>query len=143
MADYLLDTCVLSDDDARVDAWLATINDTQIYISVASLMEQRKGIEILRPRKPDVAAEIEQEMNDMITAYRERIVDIDIAIADRWGQLLANNAQRNRTNVCIDAVIAATAMGSFWVATNNVIDFRGLGLNIINPFRNPPEEFNN
>lgn len=139
--EYLLDTCVLSDaDDDRLKAWLATVKDSQLYISVASLMEHRKGIEILRPRKPEVAAEIEQELNNMISNLGDRILAIDATIADLWGRLLAPHPQKSRTNVCIDAVIAASALGKYWIATNNVDDFRGKGLNIINPFRNPPEE---
>jgi toxin FitB len=140
---YLLDTCVLDDtDDERVKAWLATVKDTQLYISVVSLMEKRKGIELLRPRKPDVAIEIERDMNEMIAEMGERILPIDAAIADRWGHILAPNPQKNRTTVCMDAAIAASAVGVYWIATNNVDDFRGLGLNIINPFRNPPETHN-
>ena len=140
--EYLLDTCVLSDsDDERLNAWLATVKDSQLYVSVASLMEHRKGIEILRPAKPEAAAEIERDMNDMISELGDRIVGIDAAIADRWGRLLAPNPQKNRTNVCMDAAIAASALGKYWVATNNVNDFLGKGLNVINPFRTPTEEF--
>ncbi len=138
---YLLDTCVLNETNARVETWFSTLDDPQIYISVASIMESRKGIELLRPRKPDVAAEIERDINDMIANCRERIVHIDPAIADHWGRILARNPRRNRTNVCMDAAIAASAIGRFWVATNNVDDFRGLGLNIVNPFRDPPQTF--
>jgi predicted nucleic acid-binding protein len=139
--EYILDTCVISSsDDHRVDAWLQTVKDSQLYVSVASLMEQRKGIELLRPRKPDTAAEIEQDLNDLIADLGERIVAIDAAVADRWGKILANNPSRNRTDVCLDSAIAASASGRYWIATNNVDDFRGLGLNILNPFKNPPEE---
>lgn len=140
--EYLLDTCVISDsEDVRLQAWLATVKDSQLYISVASLMEQRKGIEQLRPTRPNAAAEIERDMNDMLSDLGDRIIGIDAATADRWGRLLAPNPQKNRTNVCLDAAIAASAVGKYWVATNNVSDFLGKGLNVINPFRNPVEEF--
>jgi predicted nucleic acid-binding protein len=138
--DYLLDTCVLGEGDERVEAWLATVKDSQLFVSVASIMEQRKGIELLRPKKPDVAAEIEQDLNDMIAQIGdEKIIPIDKVIADKWGRLLARHPQKARTNVCVDAVIAASAIDRFCVATRNVDDFRGLGFVVINPFRNPAE----
>lgn len=140
---YLLDTCVLKKWDARVEAWIASLDDPQFCISVVSLMEGRKGIELLRAKKPEVAKEIEKELDELIAEYRDRIVGIDLVIADIWGRFLAKSPRHKRTDACMDAAVAASASGKYWLVTDNVKDFRGLGLNIVNPLRKSPQTYTN
>ncbi len=122
---YLLDTNVLSElrrgkkCDPRVRAWARTANREQHFISVLSLGEIRKGIEILRRKSPGRCPALEKWLDRLIADYEETLLSVSEEIADRWGRL---NAERSQP--VIDSLIAATALEfDLTVATRNVGDF--------------------
>jgi predicted nucleic acid-binding protein len=143
---YLLDKNVLDEirDDApneNLVAWFNTIDDTDMFLSVTSIMEGRKGIEQLRAKKPAIAAEIEKDLQAIVADFGDRIVPIDVVIADRWGRLFSAKAAKTKVSPCIDAAIAASAHPrNLTVVTRNTKDFKGAGVKILNPFKKPPEK---
>jgi hypothetical protein len=133
---YLLDTNVLSElrkgvrCDARVSAWAASVRGERHCLSVLSLGEIRKGIERLRRHDPERCAVFEEWLAKLMADYDTDIIPITDQIADRWGRLEAE-----RPLPVIDGLLAATARElGLTMATRNVKDFAGTGIEVVNPF---------
>lgn len=132
---YLLDTNVISETirknpNIHVKDWFQTIPSNQLYVSVLSLGEIRRGIEKLsdQPRKDFMTAWLE---NDLAFWLGDHVVSISSEVADKWGYLTAM-----ATLPAIDSLLAATALVyNMKVVTRNVMDFKQVaGLEIINPW---------
>ena len=66
----------------------------------------------------------------MVTSYNERILPVDLAVADEWGRMSARRAVST-----IDALSTATAkVHGMTLATRNVSDVAELGAEFMNPF---------
>ena len=133
---WLLDTNVLSElrkgrrASAKVRAWADGTRKDRHYISVLSLGEIRKGIELLRKKSPEKCPEFERWLAQLHTDYSEEIIPISEEIAEHWGRLTAI-----RTFPVMDGLIAATALAfGLTIATRNVMDFKSSGAETFNPF---------
>lgn len=133
---YLLDTNVLSElrkgsrCDERVRAWAVSVQSERHCISVLSLGEIRKGIEILRRKAPDQCPAFERWLCTIQVEYAGDILPVTEAVADRWGHLMAE-----QTLPVLDSLIAATALEHrLVVATRNTQDFLTTGVALVNPF---------
>ena len=133
---YLLDTNVVSELRKRdrrnenVSAWYASVSDNELFLSVLTLGEIRKGIELVRDRDPRQAEALEDWMRHVQRNYQGRILSIDAAVAGAWGQM-----HYTRTVPVVDGLLAATAkMHGLTLATRTVQDVQGLGLKVLNPF---------
>ena len=136
---FLLDTNVVSElrkprRNPHVLSWLSVAPADGLYLSVVSVGEIAKGIVRLRregaaqatPRADALQAWLE----GLLTDYSRRILDVDVAIATRWGRLCDLHPQ-----FPTDMLIAATALDrGLTVATRNVLHFRGAGVPVVNPF---------
>lgn len=134
---FLLDTNVLSElrkgagCDSRVRQWARSTIGERHCISVLSLGEIRKGIEVLRRRSPDQCPAFERWLARLQVDYDEDIFPITEDIADRWGRLMAVQLWP-----VTDSLIAATALEyGLTVATHNTMDFQCLGVSLLNPFQ--------
>ncbi len=131
---FLLDTNVVSQrqkrrPDANVMAWLATVPADAMYISVVTLMEIQKGVEMMRERDAATAGELDSWLDEI--GATETILDVTPPIARTWGRLLA----RTSRDLAADALIAATAIThDLTVATRNVADFKPFPVQVLNPF---------
>jgi len=133
---YLIDTNVISEivrpkPNQKVLNWFETVPNQSIYISVLTLGEIRKGIEKieLRERKEKLKLWLE---NELLTWFENRILPIDAQIADRWGQL---QAQEKHLLPAIDSLIAATALHhNLCIVTRNEQDFKFPLLQVVNPW---------
>lgn len=132
---YLLDTNILSElrrgerCDANVAAWARATAPQGHYLSVLSLGEIRKGIELLRQRSPEQAELLEKWLIRVESEYAECLLPVSNEIAQRWGRL---NAMR--TLPVIDGLLAATALEHhLTVATRNSGDFPD-SVASVNPF---------
>jgi predicted nucleic acid-binding protein len=135
---YLLDTNVVSETIRRqqnklIIRWLEQIPADALFLSVLTLGELRKGIERLadKKRREKLRLWLEHEL----TAWFEgRVIPIDLAVAERWGRLLA---EVNRSVPTIDSLLAATALHyELRLVTRNAKDFDYPGLEVINPWQN-------
>ena len=122
---FLLDTNVVSEirrgRDPNVRAWVGAVEDVDLHLSVMTLGEIRKGIELLRGRDPAQAEVFAHWLGELHTRFADRIVPIDVGIAEEWGRL---NAAATRNTV--DSLIAASArIHGLTVATRNTGDFEG------------------
>ena len=132
---YLLDTCVISElrkphCDPSVATWMAGIQPDEVFLSVITLGEIRRGIELHRAKDTKAAGALERWLLGLESHYAERILPISSAIAERWGRLCLNQPLP-----VSDGLIAATGLEHrLTIVTRNVFDFERSGVNTLNPF---------
>lgn len=136
---YLIDTNVVSElrkvADGRanpaVTAWFGTAHDSDLYLSVISIMEIELGIARLDRRDPLQAAMLRRWLRQHVEpAFADGILPISAEIASRCALLHVPDPRPER-----DAWIAATALvHDLTIVTRNVADFANTGATIINPW---------
>ncbi len=133
---WLVDTNVISEVRKRerchpdVAAWWSGVDDRDLFLSVLTLGEIRRGIEAVRPKDPTRAAALEAWLADVAEAFGSRVLGVDAAVAAAWGRLSAI-----RSVSVVDALLAATAAAHGLVlVTRNTADVDGLGVRLLNPF---------
>lgn len=133
---WLIDTNVISEvrKGARcnrdVAAWWQGVEDRDLFLSVLTLGEIRKGVESVRVRDPVKAAALATWLGDVVGAFGARILGVDGAVAETWGRISAI-----RSIPVVDGLLAATASAHGLVlVTRNTADVEGLGVRLLNPF---------
>ena len=97
---YLIDTNVISElrkgarTDRHVVDWFAGLAEDDLYLSVLTIGEIRKGIERIRLRDRRAAASLERWLREVVEAHRDRILPIDEAVAQEWGRLGVISGER-------------------------------------------------
>ena len=133
----MMDTNIISEIrkgrrcDAAVAEWYAGVAEGELYLSVLVLGEIRKGAELARRRRDYAQADaLESWLQTVTERFAERILPVDAATALTWGRLTAL-----RPLPVIDGLLAATALTRDMIlATRNLTDFQGLGVQLLNPF---------
>jgi hypothetical protein len=136
---FLLDTNVLSEvrrpaPDRKVLNWLDTIDEDRVFISVASIAELRRGIALMDDgrRRAALAAWLAK---DLPARFAERLLPIDHATAERWGDLMAQSRQSGVALSVMEGFFAATALAKdLTLVTRNVRDFALFGVRLHNPW---------
>jgi toxin FitB len=136
---FLLDTNVISEPmkarpNPGVLAWLAQVDEDSVFLSVVTITELRHGIERLaRGRRRD---RLDGWLrNDLTSRFGERILPIDLEIADACGRLVARSESVGRPMEPRDAFIAATAeVRGLRLVTRNVSDFASTVKNLVTPW---------
>ncbi|NHZ37551.1 PIN domain-containing protein [Massilia rubra] len=145
---YVLDTNVVkrigsANRNANVDKWMATVNDSDLYLTLMTLQEVQKGIELLKrksdPAKVLAARQIEQDFDKILSVFNDRILPLDALAAREWGRRLARHGTKEANDLAIIAIIAMH--GDAIAVTQNISDFRHRGITVINPYDNPPSLF--
>ena len=135
----LLDTNVLSEvqrptPNLKVLGWLDAVDEDRVFISVASIAELRRGIALMDDgrRRASLVAWL---TNDLPERFAERILPIDYAVAERWGDLMAQSRRSGVTLSVMDGFFAATALAkALTLVTRNVKDFMSIGVPLFNPW---------
>jgi predicted nucleic acid-binding protein len=135
----ILDTNVLSElfrpsPNPQVIATLRPLAPETVYVSVLTMGELRNGVSLLSPgsRRDDVRRFADQIERD----YRDRLLDIDVNIAQIWGEITARGKLSGRQIPTIDGLIAATALRhGLSVMTRNADHFEVAGVSVINPWQ--------
>jgi predicted nucleic acid-binding protein len=135
---YLLDENVLRElrpgGNDNVRKWIATIDDSDLRLSAATLFEKRRGAESLRRRDPARAEKLLEAIALVEKAYQDRIIPIDTAVVAEWTRMLG---MKNKDRW--DIAVAATArVHRLILVTRNIKDFEGRGAQLLDPFRDPP-----
>jgi len=116
--------------DAKVRSWARSTVGERHYISVLSLGEIRKGVELLRRRSPGQCPAFERWLKALKSDYAADILPVTEEIADRWGRMMAS-----RVLPIVDGMLAATAEEfNLTMATRNTGDFTATGVQLVNPF---------
>ncbi|NRB11413.1 MAG: type II toxin-antitoxin system VapC family toxin [Rickettsiaceae bacterium] len=134
---YLIDTNVISElvkskQNKQVVEWFKTVQDQDLYLSVLTIGEIRKGIVNIESskKKEKIRIWLDQELT---LWFGERILPINIEVADKWGFIQGSS---KKTLPAIDSLIAATALHfDLILVTRNMKDFDYQGLEVINPFK--------
>jgi toxin FitB len=133
---FLLDTNIISEVrkgercDRRVADWYASIEDSDLFLSVLVLGEIRRGVELARRNDSAKADALGKWLQRVEDAFSARILLVDAAVAHEWGRMSAT-----RPLAVIDGLLAATAkVHGLTLATRNEQNVRGLGAGIVNPF---------
>ena len=91
---FLLDTVVLSELRKRernpgLVAWIAEQRTADQFVSVITIGEIQRGIELQRVKDAGFAVMLARWLDIILTAYADRILDLDRGTARRWGRLSA------------------------------------------------------
>ena len=113
-----------------VAVWWSGVEDVDLFLSVLTLGEIRKGVEGVRPRDPAKAAALEAWLAEAVEAFGPRVLGVDLSVAEAWGRMSAA-----RSAPVVDALMAATAsVHGLVLVTRNVADVEGLGARVLDPF---------
>jgi predicted nucleic acid-binding protein len=136
---FLLDTNVISElrksrtprIDPNVDAWIARVPATDMYLSAIVIEELEVGILRAQRQDPPFGGLLRNWFSThVVPTFRERILPFDMAVALATAQF-----QFPITRPFRDSVIAATALvHGLTVATRNISDFDPLGVPAVNPW---------
>lgn len=136
---YLIDTNVVSEarKGARANPGVrrffdqAARSDWRLYLSVITIGELRRGVELIRHRGDISQADLlELWLDEILRDYRDHILTLDPEIAQVWGRLRVSHPEN-----ALDKQIAATALVyNLDLITRHTSDFRGTGVRLGNPF---------
>jgi predicted nucleic acid-binding protein len=136
---YLLDTNLISETlkkkpDPRVIRFLDQAASTALYLSVMTLGELRRGAAMKARNDPQGAHIIVEWVDGIELMFRDRVLEVDTAIARIWGDLSAH-----RTRPVVDTLLAATAIHhNLTLVTRNVKDVAGTAVHVFNPWAVAP-----
>lgn len=135
MADmYIIDTDVLSalrsrERNPEVARWLAGQRAADLYLSVVSIGEIERGLAAVKDRDPASAAQLEEWLDTLLRLHGDRILQVDLSVARRWGVLSQGCGHAGP-----DLLIAATALEhGLTVVTRNIRHFRPTGVPVLDP----------
>ena len=136
---YLLDTNIISElrKKARANSGVSEffkqikLEKKPSYISVITLGELRRGVDLIRYRGDNTQADtLEKWLQNILENYSENILDFSTNEAQVWGHLRVPYPEN-----ALDKQIAATVLThGLTLVTRNVRDFEGCGVGLLNPF---------
>lgn len=136
---YLLDTCVISElvknsPDKNVLDWLMNTPAERLYLSVITIGEIRKGLfKLPDSKRKDL---LTNWLNSLLEDYKNRILTIDLTVAENWGSIQGKAEKEGNSMPSIDGLIAAIAYThNLALVTRNVNDFKPSGIPIKNPWK--------
>jgi predicted nucleic acid-binding protein len=136
---YLLDTNVVSElrksADGRINkgvqSWAEAIFPELMFISAITVLELEIGVLQIELRDKKQGAVLRRWLNqNVLPAFSERVLPVDLAVAQRCASLHVPNPKSER-----DAMIAASAIESrMTIVTRNVSDFSQSGVKVFDPW---------
>jgi predicted nucleic acid-binding protein len=135
---FLLDTNAISEwqkprPNPGVTAWMASVDERALFLSVVTLAELRFGIERMATgsRRRRYEQWLEHELP---SRFEGRILAVNQGIADAWGRVVALCASNGTPISAIDGFLAATAqVRDLTLVTRNVRHFTVL-TEVFNPW---------
>lgn len=136
----VLDTNIVSEllrpaPAPQVEAWLAARDGATIYFTAVGEAELRHGVAILPAgRRRSTLTEAIEGMLEQ--DFHDRILPFDRAAAMAYGAIAGERRAAGRPISQFDCQIAAIARSREAVlATRNIGDFEGCGIELIDPWR--------
>lgn len=136
---FLLDTNILSErrkgqkaNKGVIDFFdRITEHSEQSFISVVTLGELRRGVELIRHRGDIAQSELLKDwLHLILEEYSDYILDFTAEESQVWGRLRVPHYEN-----ALDKQIAATALtNDLTLVTRNLDDFAQCGVKLINPF---------
>jgi predicted nucleic acid-binding protein len=137
---FLLDTNCISEvvspkPERRVLEWLDGTDEALLHLSVLTLGEIRKGVAGVTPGKRRLQLERWLEI-DVPARFSGRILQVDRAVADKWGLISAEAKRKGAPVASVDALLAATALHfELTLVTRNASDFAPTRVSLLNPWQ--------
>lgn len=135
---YLIDTCVISEivrpfPEKAVLDWFKTVPSERLFLSVVTIGEIRKGIAKLAHSKRKT--KLAEWLNTLQDDYQDRILPIDLGVAETWGEMQALSEKKGSPTSTIDGLIAAIARtNGLILVTRNESDFEAYDISMFNPW---------
>jgi predicted nucleic acid-binding protein len=136
---FLLDTNVVSEwakprPHSGVQAFLATQEEDELFLSVVTLAELRRGVERLSTGRRRTLLD-NWLRTDLVDRFAGRMLRIDGATADMWGRLMARRERASKPMGAMDGWIAATAeVHGLVLVTRNTSDFADAVTQMLDPW---------
>lgn len=133
---YLLDTNIISETRKKrpfggVVDFLAAAVDEELFLSVLTMGELRKGVQAKRRTDPVIADELEAWVDGIEQVFTDRVLPVDVAAARLWGELSAA-----RSLPVVDTLVAATALTrDLMLVTRNLRDVQITGIITLDPWQ--------
>ena len=133
-----MDTNVISEarrprGDDRVKRWISSVPVEDLFLSVLTLGEVRRGIGLLEGRDPAQAEVYEAWLSTVLRDYADRIIPVDAETAQEWGSMNVHGPVP-----VVDSLMAATArVKNMTFVTRNTSDVARTGARLLNPFDSP------
>lgn len=110
--------------------WISSVPVEDLYLSVLTLGEVRRGIGLLQRRDPAQAEVYEAWLTTVLRDYADRIVPVDDEISEEWGRMNVPSPVP-----VVDSLMAATAkVRNMTFVTRNTADVERTGVRLLNPF---------
>ncbi len=110
--------------------WFNELSDDEIFLSALTIGELQRGVTRIGRRDRAAAEAIGGWLGGLVRSYGERILPVDLPVAREWGRLNVPDPLP-----VVDGLLAATAKVHHLVlATRNVRDVEGTGVDVLNPF---------
>jgi toxin FitB len=137
---YILDTNIISEainkqPNQQVMSWLRRMDSQELYLSVVTIGEIKKGVEKLpdSPRKETIKDWLE---NELLIKFDGQILALDLPVILVWGELVGDLEKKGRKLPALDSLIAATVKYyNYTLVTRNEKDFDGIDITVFNPFK--------
>lgn len=136
---YLLDTNVVSElrkaksgkASPKVIEWARSVPPASLYLSAITVLEIELGILLIERKDAAQGAQLRSWMSGhVLPSFADRILPVDTAVALRCARLHVPDPGAER-----DMLIAATALvHGFTLVTRNMADFKGIELEVLNPW---------
>ena len=111
-------------------AWIGSVPDHELFLSVLVLGEIRKGIELAKTTDPAKTGALGSWLHETETIFADRVLPVTASVADRWGRLCAL-----RPISTVDGLLAATALvHDLTLVTRDVHGVAHTGVSLLNPF---------
>ena len=133
---YLIDTNEVSElrkrdrANAHLRRWFGTVESHELFLSVVTVGELRRGVEVIGRRDLAAAAAIGRWLRTLVEGFGDRVLPIDRQVAEEWGRLTAGPGISP-----VGGLLAATAcVHRLTLVTRNVKDVRHIDVHVVNPF---------
>lgn len=134
---YLIDTNVISEArkgkkaNPGVQKFFRSTDAAELYIPVQTIGEIRRGLENIRHRGDlPQARKLGKWLDLVVAGYSARILSFDPECAQIWGRLMSPHHE----HPVVKQIAAIALIHDLTVVTRNVDDFRGTGVQLLNPF---------
>jgi toxin FitB len=136
---YILDTNVISElvtiqPDPSVIGWIKNVDPDDVYLSVITIGELKKGIATMPTSQRKTVLE-NWLMDDLLVRFQDHLLSIDTDVMMKWGSLIARMETIGKPMPAIDSLLAATAaLNEYTLVPRNVRDFEHTGILLLNPW---------
>ena len=119
--------------DEAVLAWLDRQAPETLYLTTITLAELQSGVEILPTGKRRTA--LQEATTELVAQFEDRVLPFDQDSAIAFGRVFADTKAAGNPIHFGDCAIAAIAVKrGFVLATRNLRDYKGAGIELINPW---------